>query len=110
MLLIIFFIQKRILDIALDLQYESQESFTRAFKNEYGITPGKYRKNNSYSMLLERLDVEKILNTNIKKEVFMEPIIKRLGEIKIIGAQLKTDTENGNNFKQIPQFWNQFLK
>ncbi|WP_213028909.1 AraC family transcriptional regulator [Shouchella tritolerans] len=35
---------ERILDIALYYQFESQESFTRAFKEVYNLTPGKYRK------------------------------------------------------------------
>lgn len=33
-----------IIDIALHCQFESQESFTRAFKRLYGIPPGRYRK------------------------------------------------------------------
>lgn len=32
-----------ILSIALDCGYESHESFSRAFKNQYGITPSEYR-------------------------------------------------------------------
>ncbi len=100
---------KRIIDIAMDLQYESQESFTRAFKNEYSVTPGKYRKNNVYTMALERLDVEKILKTDTREIQSMEPVIKKMGEIKIIGAQLNTCTVDGSNFKQIPQFWDQFM-
>lgn len=35
---------KDILDIAFDCGYESQESFTRAFKKQYGMPPGEYRK------------------------------------------------------------------
>ena len=35
---------RRILDIAVDHQFESQESFTRAFKAVYGKTPGECRK------------------------------------------------------------------
>lgn len=34
----------RIIDIALYYQFESQESFTRAFKEIYKLPPGKYRK------------------------------------------------------------------
>ena len=34
----------RILDIALDYQFGSQEAFTRAFKRIYGLTPGEYRR------------------------------------------------------------------
>lgn len=37
--------QKKILDIALSLYFESAESFTRAFKKKYGLTPREYRKN-----------------------------------------------------------------
>ncbi|MBQ3528400.1 MAG: helix-turn-helix transcriptional regulator [Clostridia bacterium] len=35
---------KDILDIALDCGYEAHESFSRAFKNHYGITPSEYRR------------------------------------------------------------------
>lgn len=33
----------RILDIAFSFKFESQESFTRAFRKVYGLPPGKYR-------------------------------------------------------------------
>ena len=48
---------KSILNIALDYKYESQEAFTRVFKNTFMITPGEYRKsdvkidiNNNYHL------------------------------------------------------------
>lgn len=34
----------RILDIAVTYQFSSQEAFSRAFKNVYGLTPGEYRR------------------------------------------------------------------
>jgi AraC family transcriptional regulator len=33
-----------ILDIALEYGFEYEQSYRRAFKNEFGITPGEYRK------------------------------------------------------------------
>ncbi len=33
-----------IIDIALDCGYEAHESFSRAFKNQYGMSPSEYRK------------------------------------------------------------------
>lgn len=36
---------KKILDIAVSLYFESAESFSRAFKKKYGLTPRDYRKN-----------------------------------------------------------------
>ena len=35
---------QRIIDIAMTYRFNSQESFTRAFKKVYDITPGNYRK------------------------------------------------------------------
>ncbi len=105
----LLYTHKRIIDIAMDLQYESQESFTRAFKNEYGLTPGKYRKNNIYKMAAEKIDVGKILRLNKEEAYQMEPVIRKMEKIKVIGARLDTSTSNGSNFKQIPQFWNQFM-
>lgn len=35
----------RILDIALDYGFSSNEAFSRAFKDAYGISPSEYRKN-----------------------------------------------------------------
>ena len=35
---------KEIVDIALDLGFESQQTFTRAFTNEFGLSPLQYRK------------------------------------------------------------------
>ena len=36
---------RRLLDIALDYGFSSHEAFTRAFKQEYGVTPASYRSN-----------------------------------------------------------------
>lgn len=33
-----------LIDIALKYGYESQEGFTRAFKDSFAVTPGDYRK------------------------------------------------------------------
>jgi AraC-like DNA-binding protein len=33
-----------VMDIAIILQFESQEAFTRAFKREYSLPPGQYRR------------------------------------------------------------------
>lgn len=36
--------RRRILDIAVEYRFDSQEAFTRAFKRTYGITPGLFRR------------------------------------------------------------------
>ncbi|MGV8981686.1 helix-turn-helix domain-containing protein [Clostridium sp.] len=42
-------IGKRIIDIALDFEYSSERSFCRAFKNEFGKSPSKF-KNRHYAI------------------------------------------------------------
>ncbi len=36
--------EQPIIDIALKYQYGSQEAFSRAFRQIYGLTPGRYRR------------------------------------------------------------------
>lgn len=46
---------KRILDIALDYQFQSQEAFTRSFKQEFGVSPGFYRVQKRLRRLFDRI-------------------------------------------------------
>jgi AraC-like DNA-binding protein len=36
--------QQAILQVALDVGYESEAAFNRAFKREFGVPPAQYRK------------------------------------------------------------------
>jgi AraC-like DNA-binding protein/GNAT superfamily N-acetyltransferase len=46
---------KRILDIALDYQFQSQEAFTRSFKREFGVSPGIYRIRGRLRRLFDKI-------------------------------------------------------
>ena len=35
---------REVLDIALECGYEAHESFSRAFKKQYGVSPREYKK------------------------------------------------------------------
>ncbi|KGR76351.1 helix-turn-helix transcriptional regulator [Ureibacillus sinduriensis] len=54
---------ERILDIALYYQFESQEAFTRSFKEVYKMPPGKYRK--IMADVLKKRE-ESYMNTKVK--------------------------------------------
>ncbi|MCM3750039.1 AraC family transcriptional regulator [Paenibacillus pasadenensis] len=54
---------RSILDLALDCRFESQEAFTRAFKKQYGLPPGRYRKlfrihNRMRERMMERMSAQ----------------------------------------------------
>ena len=42
---------RRIIDIALDFGYASPESYSRAFRNFYGVSPGEYREKYSQQIV-----------------------------------------------------------
>jgi AraC-like DNA-binding protein len=54
---LLLFTQMNILDIALMYRFESQEAFTRAFKKEYSLPPGRYRKAMSNLIHIEEVPV-----------------------------------------------------
>ena len=56
----------RILDIAFNFQFESQESFTRAFRREYGLPPGKYR-----GLMRTIIETKKIQEVEVVKGWFL---------------------------------------
>lgn len=53
--------QNRILDIAVDHGYGSNEAYTRAFLQEYGVPPSEYRKAGIECTIEELSDIEKIV-------------------------------------------------
>ncbi|MDP4145328.1 MAG: AraC family transcriptional regulator [Bacillota bacterium] len=72
---------KRIIDIALEYQFESQEAFTRAFKGYFKVTPGKFRTLNNNLRITERVNLmEKYFETNINEDKY--PDIKVLKELE----------------------------
>ncbi|MFN8492242.1 MAG: GNAT family N-acetyltransferase [Caldilineaceae bacterium] len=48
---------RRILDIALDYQFQSQEAFTRSFKQEFGISPALYRRRRQQRRLFSKITI-----------------------------------------------------
>lgn len=97
---------KRIIDIALEYQFESQQSFTKAFKKMYGITPGKYRKNKKHFILMQKKRLTEIRLNHLKGGITLKPKIVEKSEFKVIG--LKYFGANNNN--EIPNLWRKFFE
>lgn len=103
---------KRILEIALDAGFESQESFTRAFKAMYKLTPGEARKlgihlshNKKLRITLEYLD-------HLYGGINMEPVLKTLPEILVIGMSgrfISVRSPEKNNMMVIPKLWQSYM-
>jgi len=106
--------ERRILDIAVDYQFESQESFTRAFKAMFGLNPGECRKQgigsvralNQPRITMEYLD-------HLYGGMTMQPKFIELQEKKVVGMGanfISILSPEKNNHVVLPKLWDEFLK
>ncbi len=103
---------RRILDIAIDHQFESQESFTRAFKAVYGKTPGECRKDRVGAFLLlskPRITIEYL--DHLFGGISMQPKFLDVPEKKIIGLSgrfVSPTTQDKSGFLAVRQLWQSY--
>lgn len=105
--------EERILDIALSCGFESQESFSRAFKNQFGMTPGEFRKKDQYEfMILRKPKITMAYLNHLYEGVNMEPIIKEMSQFFVVGIAgrfVSILSKEKNNHIVIPKLWDHFL-
>lgn len=103
----------RILDIALEAGFESQEAFSRAFKNQFGITPGDSRKEQFKKvMILQKPQITMEYLNHLYGGFNMEPVFKKLSEFKVVGLGDKFVSilsPEKNNHIVIPALWDNYL-
>ncbi len=93
-----------ILSIALEYQFESQESFTRSFRKYYQMTPGAYRKKGLDQVVFHQYSYsEKFIER--MKHMNMEPEIRWTDDKTLVGISARTSMNNN----KIPGMWQEFL-
>ncbi len=97
--------EKKILDIGVSLYFETAESFTRAFKDRYSMTPTDYRKN-GLDVLIGNRPPAQIFDNTLHTYTDLTPQIVTVPEIYIMGIRFKT-TINGNESIAMWQIFNQ---
>ena len=97
---------KRIIDIALEYAYSSQESFSRAFKSVHGITPAQAKKPSAPIKAFPPISFQ----LQIKGDVEMEYKITKKQAVNLVGISRKITSAGGENFKMIPKFWDDSMK
>ena len=102
----------RILDIAFEAGYETHESFTRAFKSVFKLTPTEYRTIGDSTMFLKKVEFDagylEHLNSNIKRE----PTFFDQSEMTVVGKQTifyNVDSDKNNIGSTLPQLWEEYL-
>ena len=103
----------RIIDIAVSSGYESQESFTRAFKAAFNMTPNEYRKLGDRNLFLKKLEFDSEYLKHINQKISLNPEIYIQRPMRLVG--LKTcfysiDSEKNNIGEKLPALWAAFLE
>ena len=94
---------EKVADVAIKYGYESQESFTRAFKKFHGVNPGVAKKGIIISC------VPAINMKNFKKgEISMDIKIEKENEFNIIVLTKQFNEET--SFENIPKFWEEYYE
>lgn len=99
---------RKILDIAIKFGFESQESFSKSFKQYFASTPMKFRKLKPQIWFYEKgeLYLANLEIKNLKGGTSMEYKIVEKNEIKLVGLQERIIMPNNT----IPQLWERFME
>lgn len=83
------------LDIALEIGYDSHEGFTKAFKKKYGVTPSDYRTENKTRMMYMGEIADK---TVASRFIHSNPDFKAVDSSEIIDYLLEKDAKRYGYF------------
>ena len=95
----------RLIDLALDCGFQSQEAFTRAFKRAFHMTPARFQRDRSHipqnsEVLMTLIDTKPISLEQL-------PALSRRQAFTVVGLASRCDSENAH---KIPGLWRQLFE
>ena len=104
----LLFTDKKIIDIALEYGFNSQQTFTKAFAKSYGMPPGSFRSTKMPIMPLKQLNL--YFDGGINMDSIFENVrFIEKEEICIMGIEVKIDyNKSGHN--DIGLLWDRWVK
>lgn len=97
---------KKIIDLAFEYGYSSPESFSRAFSKWHGVSPSKIGRNENLIKAYQRIS----FHLTVKGGEQMNYKIIEKESFKVLGKSIRVSTEDNENFKTIPKFWQESHK
>lgn len=92
--------QKKVVDVAVSYQYESLDAFTRAFKQQHGLTPSEAKQDDCVLTMFSRI----VFTLTIKGAKAMNYRIENRGAMRIIGYKTFIKAEQAGT-DVIPSLW-----
>lgn len=103
---------ERIIDIAIAAGFESQESFSRAFKKAFDMTPMDARKLDARNFLFRKVEFDAGYLQHINENISLEPEIYLQARRLFVGVHTtfySVDSEKNNIAEVLPVLWGGFL-
>ena len=104
--------RRRILDVALDFQFESHEAFTRAFRGLFHVSPLEFRRGQHFILGLTRPQLTAGSLKRLALKTTMKPTIIELPAFTLVGPEahfISALSPDANNLKVIPPLWHQLM-
>lgn len=101
---------KRVIDIAIEFGFSSEISFSRAFKQKFGISPSMYRKRAQRIGLKKPIEVSRLSYNGLGSSVFLEVRVDTKEEfiLKGVRGEINGLFSSSPNFSQVvPKLWQQ---
>lgn len=92
----------RLIDVALDVGFDSQEAFTRAFKRQFAITPGAFRARPLADPARFRPPLSDAALTHWKETQAMTPTFTDRPESHVVGLRISVRPDTKGD---IPKAW-----
>jgi AraC family transcriptional regulator len=97
----------RLIDLAFDCGYDSQEAFTRAFKRTFGRPPGAFRARPVTWSAPFRRPVDAAELAHLREKLEPSPEIRELESFTVVGVRQRIGEDTR---AQIPSVWGRFLE
>jgi AraC family transcriptional regulator len=101
---------KRVIDIAIEFGFSSEISFSRAFKQQFSISPSLYRKRAQRIGLKKPIEASRLFHSGLGSPVFLEVKVdtKEGFILKGVRGEINGLFSVSPNFSQVvPQLWRQ---
>jgi len=103
---------KKIIDISIAAGFESQESFTRAFKKAFDMTSNEARKVGNKNLFLNKVQFDAEYLRHININLSLTPEIVTQERMQLVGVKTEfysVDSEKNNMADKLPLLWDEFV-
>lgn len=96
--------KRKVVEIAFGCGYNNHETFSRAFKKFFKVSPKIFRLNEDDTAICKRATLNRLTLSKHTGGAVMEPRMITIDDFKWLGYQLKTTAIDNRSFSDIPPF------